>query len=213
MNKKEKVMRVPHRLDLPQVTVAIADCVNYQLASRTLQHCINLCAFGDARFFTHETKDNPYIVPIKKISSKKEYSHFIVKQLANFIKTEFVLIIQTDGFIVNIEKWDSQFLEYDYIGSPWHPSQLKKEMNPNHRVGNGGFSLRSRRLQEFLRDDPNTQQTHPEDVCICVTYRSYLEDNGFTFAPVELAHQFGCENYLWNNAFGHHAYFYLHPSR
>lgn len=202
------------RLYLPQITVAIIDCVNYKLASRTLQHCINLCEFGAAIFLTHENKDdNPYVIPIEKITSKQSYSEFMVKKLANYIKTDFVLIVQTDGFIVNVDKWNPQFLEYDYIGPPWHSSQLKEGIDPKYRVGNGGFSMRSRRLQEFIRDDPNIAETHPEDVCICQTYRYYLEDKGFTFAPVDLAHKFGCENYIWNNAFGQHAYFYLHPKR
>ncbi len=201
------------RLYLPQVTVAIIDCVQYKPARRVLQHCINLCEFAAAKFFTHETVDDPYVVPIEKITSKQGYSEFVVKKLANYISTDFVLIVQTDGFIVNVDKWSHQFLDYDYIGPPWHPSQLQKGIDPKCRVGNGGFSMRSRRLQEFIRDDPNIAETHPEDVCICQTYRPYLEDKGFTFAPVELAHKFGCENYIWNNAFGHHCYFYLHPAR
>ena len=204
------------RLSLPRVTVAIADCVKFKPARRVLQYCINLCEFGGAKFFTHdvpEAKDDPYVVLVDKITSKQAYSHFLVKKLADYITTDFVLIVQTDGFIMNVDKWTDRFLDYDYIGSPWHVSQLQKDMDPLHLVGNGGFSLRSRRLHEFLRDDPNISQTHPEDVSICQTYRAYLEDKGFTFAPVELAHQFGCENWIWNNAFGQHQYFTLHPAR
>ena len=203
------------RLSLPNVTAVIVDCVAFKPARRTLQHCINLCEFGCALFFTHEIPEtpDPYVVNIEKITSKQAYSHFIIKRLADYIQTDFILIVQTDGFIVNIDRWTDGFLKYDYIGAPWHESQLQPEMNKNHLVGNGGFSLRSRRLQEYLRDDPNIHVTHPEDVSICQTYRSYLEDKGFTYAPVQLAHQFCCENYIWNNAFGHHQYFYLHPGR
>jgi len=201
------------RLSLPRVTVAIVDCVNFKAASRVLQHCINLCEFGAAKHLTHFEEVTPYTVPIAKISSKREYSAFMVKKLADFITTDFVLVVQIDGFIVNVDKWTDQFLAYDYIGAPWHISQLQPGMLPEHRVGNGGFSLRSRRLQEFLRDDPNIKDTHPEDVIICQTYREYLEDKGFTYAPVELAHRFGCENYLWNSAFGQHQYFTLNPAR
>lgn len=205
--------RVPSRLKLPRVTVAIADCVNFKGASRVLQHCINQCAFGDAKFFTHEDAENPYKVTIPKIASKTAYSYFMIKELGRYITTDFVLVVQTDGFIVNTGKWNDQFMQYDYIGAPWHVSQLKSDMNPEYRVGNGGFSMRSRKLQEYLMNDPNIKDTHPEDVAICQWYRSYLEDKGFSFAPVELAHQFACENYLWNNAFGQHQYFSLHPAR
>jgi hypothetical protein len=201
------------RVQLPRVTVAIVDCVNFKAASRVLQHCINLCEFGDAKHLHHFEDKTPYTVNIDKISSKKEYSHFMVKKLADHITTDFVLVVQIDGFIMNVDKWTDDFLKYDYIGAPWHVSQLKKDMLPEHRVGNGGFSMRSRKLQEFLRDDPNIIETHPEDVIICQKYRSYLEDKGFTFAPVDLAQRFGCENYIWNGSFGQHQYFTLHPAR
>lgn len=202
------------RLSLPQVTAVIVDCVAYKPARRVLQHCINLCEFADAKFLTHfEEANDPYLVAIDKITSKQDYSHFMVKKLADYIASDFVLVVQTDGFIMNVDKWNPLFLSYDYVGAPWHPSQIQPNMNKNHRVGNGGFSLRSRKLQDFLRDDPNIQITHPEDVIICQTYRPYLEDKGFTFAPVELAQTFACENYLWNNAFGQHQYFSLHPAR
>jgi hypothetical protein len=203
------------RLSLPSVSAVIVDGRQYKPARRALQHCINLCEFGDARFLTHlePPEADPLFTRIEPILSIGAYSSFMVKRLADFIRTDFVLVVQTDGFIVNPGAWNPRFLDYDYIGPPWHPSQLQPGMDPSHLVGNGGFSLRSRRLQEYLRDDPYISRTHPEDVAICQTYRAYLEDKGFTFAPVELAHQFGCENYIWNNAFGHHAYFYLHPAR
>jgi hypothetical protein len=202
------------RLELPRVTAVIVDSVAYKPAARVLQHCINLCEFADAKFLTHfEEPTNRYITHIDKVTSKKSYSEFIIKKLADYIETDFVLIVQTDGFIVNTDKWTDAFLNYDYIGAPWHQDQLQKGVPSHYRVGNGGFSLRSRRLQEFLRDCPYIVELHPEDVTICQTYRSYLEEKGFTFAPVELANQFCCENYLWNNAFGQHAYFLLHPAR
>jgi len=202
------------RLELPKVTVAIVDSVAYKPASRALQHCINLCEFADAKFLTHfEEPTNRYIVPIDKITSKKAYSEFVMKKLANYILTDFVLIVQTDGFIINTEKWTDDFLKYDYIGAPWHPTQLLKEVPSQYRVGNGGFSLRSKRLHDFLRDCPYIVELHPEDVAISQKYRSYLEEKGFTFAPIELANQFCCENYIWNNAFGQHAYFHLHQAR
>ncbi len=204
-----------HRVYLPNVTVAIVDCVNYRRAASALQHCINLCEFGDAKFFTHfeENDNNPYVVKIDKISSKKEYSYFMIKKLADYITTDYVLVVQYDGFVINPDKWDSNFLRYDYIGGSWHVQQLQPGMNPKHLVGNGGFSLRSRRLQEALRDDDTIINCHPEDVCICQYYRDLLEAKGFTFAPVHVANKFSCENYIWNNAFGQHQYFYLHPAR
>ncbi len=200
------------RVKLPQVTLAIVDCVDYKSAVSVLQHCINLCEFDDAKFFTHFENSNPYIVKIDKIKSIQEYSHFMIKKLANYLTTEFVLIVQADGFIINSNMWDSSFLNYDYIGGSWTMNQLFHGANPNYLVGNGGFSLRSRKLHEFLRDEPTITRYHPEDLCICQYYRRLLEEKGFTFAPKSLADKFSCENYIWTSAFGQHAYFYLNPA-
>ncbi len=202
-----------HRLYLPNITIVIIDCIMHARARRVLQHCINLCEFGDAKFFTDIQDAGDYIVPIKKIESKEGYSNFIMKEMVNYITTDFILIVQVDGFIVNPKGWDSNFLRYDYIGAPWHPKQLQETANLTYLVGNGGFSLRSRKLHEFIRDDATITQLHPEDVSICQKYRGYLEDNGFKFPPVHVAHGFSCENTIWNGAFGHHNYFLLHPLR
>lgn len=204
-----------NRIKLPKVTVVIADCVDFKRARRVLQHCINLCEFGEAKLFTHfDMPKDPYVIPIQKLSSVHSYSDFMIKKMVNYIKTDFVLTIQHDGFIVNVDKWTDEFLKYDYIGAPWHHSQLKYKDNLEYRVGNGGFSLQSRKFLEFLRDDSKFDNCYPAgDAIICQKYRAYLEEHSFKFAPVELAHKFSCENYIWNSAFGHHQYFTLHPAR
>lgn len=203
------------RVKLDRVTLAIVDCRAYRPARRVLQHCINMCEFADAKLLTHfETEpQDPYLVSIPEITCIEEYSYFMVKRLADYVSTEFVLVAQADGFVMNPWAWTDEFYEYDYIGAPWHVHQLKPGADPSHLVGNGGFSLRSKRLCDFLRDDPTIKETHPEDVVICQKQRFYLEKHGFKFAPVELAYRFSCENYFWNGAFGQHAYFLLHPCR
>ena len=79
--------------------------------------------------------------------------------LNNYIDSDFVLIIQDDGHIVNPHLWDNEFLNYDYIGAPWPnnkkwknrfskydekvSSNIIRNFNLNN-IGNGGFSLRSK---------------------------------------------------------------------
>ena len=60
--------------------------------------------------------------------------------LPNIIKTEFMLGIHDDGFVINPNLWTDQFLKYDYIGAPW--SHTIPYYGQKYRVGNGGFSLR-----------------------------------------------------------------------
>jgi len=80
------------------------------------------------------------VVKIPRIASRAEYSRFVIKELGRHFRTSHLLVIQWDGYVINGKAWQEAFLEYDYIGAPWgfHTDQ--------HRVGNGGFSLRSRRL-------------------------------------------------------------------
>lgn len=175
-------------LTLPNVTLCCVDCVNHELAGYALQQSLRQCQFGAALFFTDQACHIPQVetIEIPKIESSEAYSHFILRKLNAYIHTEYVLIIQWDGFVVNAAAWDPAFLAYDYIGAPWI---FHDDLN----VGNGGFSLRSKKLLEALQD-PYILATEPEDYQICRIYRRYLEQqHAICFAPEALAKQFACE--------------------
>jgi hypothetical protein len=78
-------------------------------------------------------------------------------------------------------------------------------------VGNGGFSLRSRKLLQALQD-PSLVMRHPEDLCICHDHRAWLErEHGMRFAPLALARRFAYERLLPEGpTFGFHGLFNLH---
>jgi len=180
------------KLQLSDVTLLIADCVNIDRAIKSLEHNKSHAKFGAVKLLTSLPTAHPQKHPIKHIGSIQEYSNFMVKDLANHFKTSHVLVAQYDGFIVNPRSWTSQFMKFDYIGAPW-PEQWLLHGNPKeYNVGNGGFSLRSRRLQRLLQDDSIVCE-EPEDVTICQKYRPYLEAMGMKFAPFELARQFSTE--------------------
>lgn len=124
---------------------------------------------------------------VPSLRSRADYSLIVQAELALFIRTPFVLLVQWDGYPVRPANWNEAFLDYDYIGAPW-------PQFPAYRaVGNGGFSLRSRRLLEAGRD-PDFEAGHPEDVVICHRNRSFLEGRyGLRFAPIELASRFAYE--------------------
>lgn len=193
------------RTSLPQVTLVVVDCVDYQRARRAFDHCLFYCDFGAAKLLTHFESDDPHVVKIEPIRSIDAYSHFMVKELHRYVDTEFVLVAQWDGFVWQHRMWDPAFLDYDYIGAPWPAHLTRGEQHRNHRVGNGGFSLRSRKLQQFLAEDPRVEVTDNEDVVICQFLRPLLEQAGFRFAPVDLAARFSCEGRL-QRAFGHHGH-------
>lgn len=176
---------------LDNVTICIIDCVNYGNAISALRKSLYQCDFAKAIFLTDIKAHNPNlpfeIVKIPKISSKQEYSRFVIKELAKYFDTEFVLLVQHDGWVINGDCWDDAFLEADYIGSPW----LEQG---DESVGNGGVSIRSLKLQKILAEDDKIQFTDPEDNCICKYYRSYLKETyGITYAPEAIAEKFGYE--------------------
>ena len=140
---------------------------------------------------------------IDRIDSRSAYSHFMLRCLADHIATEHALCIQWDGFVVKGESWDPDFLNYDYIGAVW------PHFDDESVVGNGGFSLRSRRLLEACRQLP----FHPgeaEDVVISRLERKQLEDRGIRFAPPAMARKFSYERGAsTGREFGFHGSFNL----
>jgi hypothetical protein len=59
-------------------------------------------------------------------------------------------VVQYDGMAANKMHWSDDYYNYDYIGAPW-PDRFTW-IRPEEKVGNGGFSLRSMKLIEALRD-------------------------------------------------------------
>ena len=187
-------------LKLDNITLVCADCLNYDGALKAIGKSCEQIEFADVKFFT----DIHYVdsIFIESIKSKKEYSYFIHNKLADYIDTDFVLIIQNDGYVINPHLWTDEFLNYDYIGAPWWYSD-------GYNVGNGGFSLRSRRLLKVVQE-LNYEDYHPEDDSICRKQRDWLEYiHKIKFAPEELAARFSFEKNgkyreFKNDTFGFH---------
>lgn len=139
---------------------------------------------------------------IPKFSSVEDYSDFIPRRLADYIKTDYVLIVQWDGYVLHPEAWDDAFYEYDYIGAVWPHFEAPLS------VGNGGFSLRSRRLLKACQDQ-DFVYSHPEDKCICHQNRELLRKKyKIRFAPPEVAERFSYERQRpKGKTFGFHGFF------
>jgi hypothetical protein len=115
------------------------------------------------------------------------------------------MIAQWDGFIRDVSLWDDEFLKYDYIGAPWPSSVLMPGVPVQFNVGNGGFCIRSKKLLDFVATDSRIINHYLEDVVYAQLNRAYLEMNGFTFAPFELARKFSWECMPDAPSFGVHA--------
>ena len=123
---------------------------------------------------------------IEPLRSRSEYSRFMLHKLAGHIETPHVLIVQWDGFVRDGRRWQDAFLEYDYIGAAW------PQFSNGAMVGNGGFSLRSKRLLDATRTLPAGSE--PEDLAICRIHRRTLEVMyDLRFAGLEVARHFSYE--------------------
>jgi hypothetical protein len=183
------------RLKLDNVTLCCLDCAYYALAADALRITLSKCDFAEALFFADRDchVNGVRFVPTERTTSSAQYSNFLIHKLHEYIDTDYVLIIQYDGFVLNPAAWDPGFLHYDYIGA-------KISINKRSIVGNGGFSLRSRRLLRALRDDDEIRrydafrESYSEDLAICDTYRDILESRyGIRFAPEAVADRFSAE--------------------
>ncbi len=150
--------------------------------------------------------DDIRVVPIPKLNSSEDYSKFMIRNLLDHVQTSHCLVVQWDGFVLDAGSWVPHFLDYDYIGAPWPQFD-------DHDVGNGGFSLRSRKLLEACKD-PVFQYSHPEDVAICRNNRAMLESrHGILFAERSIAAQFSFERSAADGpAFGFHGVFNMIPA-
>jgi len=189
------------------ITLLGVDCVDVERLIKSAEICLSYFDFASVKILSSIPSNNFDVIKIDPIRSRKEYSKFIIKKLNEYVDTDYVLIIQYDAFILNPEAWTDKFLEYDYIGAPWW-------YEDDRNVGNGGFSLRSKKLLKVLAESSHIRKYQPEDHHICRTYRKHLESKGIRFAPDELAERFSIEgvqhksrplnNNVWSNQFGFH---------
>jgi len=117
------------------------------------------------------------------------------------VQTKHCLVIQADGFVLNPNRWQPKFLEYDYIGAPWTEKLMVRstgqilDMKKN-QVGNGGFSLRSKTLLEETAKIDFDNLNFPslnEDVLIGHFLLDQMLNAGIKFPTPELAAQFSVE--------------------
>jgi hypothetical protein len=198
-------VRSRDRLALPQVTLCAVTSVNVKATVRALEACLDQVAFAECKLLTDaavETHDPEiHITPIGRLGSSEAYSDFLLSKLLDHVETSHCLIVQWDGHVLDARRWQPEFLNYDYIGASW------PQFQDGHNVGNGGFSLRSRKLMEACQAR-EFRQHHPEDVAIGRTNRDWLEAQGIRFAPRELADRFAAERAGDLKAsFGYHGVF------
>ncbi|CAF3324321.1 unnamed protein product [Rotaria socialis] len=114
---------------------------------------------------------------------------------------EKILLFQIDSAMCsNSPHKITDFLQYDYVGAPWDLSFIT--LDRRYRVGNGGFSLRSRsKLLALLALIPYDTQI-PEDVW----YAQNLYRVNGSIPSVEIAKTFSVESMYYERPLGVHRF-------
>ena len=188
------------------VAIIIVDTAQHTLARNALLHSLNSFDFQQVLIFSDNQArwGDLSVIPIPQINSVNEYNRIITSELPKHLATDFCLIVQYDGFVINPDQFSPHFFFYDYIGAPWHHFE---SMN----VGNGGFSWRSRKLIEAVAELPYRDLSVAEDIYICRHQRPFLENvHGMAFAPPAIAAHFSVESTQVSfPTFGFHGIFHL----
>jgi hypothetical protein len=191
-------------LNLSNVTLLCVETREPELAYWAIDRCLSDTQFAKVVLITNleyvQTKraDIDY-VQAPSIKTTRDYSELLLSGISQYVESSHVLVIQWDSFVVHPQLWMDEFLQYDYIGPVWLH-------HPETPVGNGGFSLRSKKLLNAIQQ-PGFIKKHPEDYCICADNKEFLRQHGVNIAPVTVAERFAVERTPWHDAFGFHGFF------
>ena len=195
------------KLSLQEVTLVAVASTKVNQTIEALNFSSKDINFSEVCLLTHlepKVYSSIKLIKIKELKSIKDWSKFVLYDLKDFISTQFILLIHWDGFVINPKSWDYNFLNYDFIGSPWpkfekaFPEIATQYPDNKFRVGNS-VSLRSKKFLEIpskinLKWDLDAKISNfHEDGYICVQKREELEKNAIKFAPFHLACKFGRE--------------------
>jgi hypothetical protein len=207
-------------LKLDNITLIAVSSIRINETIYALLESSRNIQFNSIKLVSHwcpkDLPDNIFFEECLNIDSIDKYSRYIMFDLIKHVQTDFCLLIQHDGYVLRPEKWDNVFLNYDYIGAPWpiKDNAYRTTTGEHVRVGNGGFSLRSRKLLEvpikynipFLQE----QGFYNEDGNLCVYNRADLLELGIKYAPIDIAAKFSHETTLEEfkdiKPFGFHRY-------
>jgi hypothetical protein len=182
-------------LRLPRITLIALTNRDFDGHKKALGKSCEGIEWGDVKLIWDE-----------KITGIDEWNRKIIYELHTYIRTDFAMLIHADGYVINPEAWQDEFLAYDYIGAPWPlPRDNYSYRTPTGelvRVGNS-VSLRSKRILELPSQLGLEWKSYygntNEDGFLCVHNKHVLESQGCQFAPLETAKFFSREHEITEN--------------
>jgi len=127
------------------------------------------------------------------------FNQLFIDETNKHMTDDFCLNVQHDSTVINSSLWNPEFLRYDYVAAPWPMNIIQASDMVAGRiakipnvVGNGGFSLRTRK---YVEESAKLDWLHKnEDLNICVFNYENMVSKGIKFAPPYLASEFAVEH-------------------
>lgn len=144
-----------------------------------------------------------YVTPFPTID---DWNRYVVYDLYKYFSTDHCCLIHADGFIVNPDSFQENWLQYDYAGSPWgHECAIAIQGGRDQsysRVGNS-VGLRSHKLcrlpSEINLEWKNFNADTNEDTFLSCHQWDIFAAHGCTKIPFEEAIYFGREEQFPEN--------------
>lgn len=199
-------------IDLPEITLVGIDSINPDRTILVMRFTMRFVRFARAVVVTKEPVEERLLHGIENIvypmdGTYAEYRRIEAREMIRFFDTPFALRQHWDSLIVNPEAWNMDWLKWDYIGAPWpFPRQFEGYplLEKHNCVGNGGFTLISKRLADATSELTPESFDKSADRWICLSLRDKLADRGIKIAPYEVARQFAVEDRVVSAEFGMH---------
>jgi hypothetical protein len=193
--RRERQYRMTTKIKLPNVTLIAMTQIGYKNEDHKKAFDISCegIEFGACK-----------LIQLSEIHDVNSWNKAVIYELPKYIETAYCMLIHADGYVINPELWNPEWLSYDYIGAPWplpgDSYSYRDECGGLVRVGNS-VSLRSKKLMEYIATFPWRPfygNTH-EDGFISCHHRKDAEAQGFKYAPLEVAVHFSKEHEIPEN--------------
>lgn len=192
-------------IKLNEVTLVAVATTEVDATVKALSYSTIGIEFAKVKLLSHvlpeNLPENFQFIQIDPFPNVGEWGRFVVFELHKYIDTKHIMLVHSDGFIINPDMWRQEFLDFDYIGAPWPLPDDDYSFRDYYgniiRVGNS-VGLRSLKLLKLpselglLWEADHFGHCH-EDVFLCVTNRHVLQKHGMEFAPLSIACHFSHE--------------------